>query len=447
MSSDTLVGTLSSDLFEKQLSEEIRYCILLNGKIIDCNYYGHLLIEEYGDILFDHVLEYDQKSLYSFIKEISGTHKVVERVFRQRIKGEIHKVRYRGILDMHNHILISGYIEKTAEMTRYTFPDIMKTIFNKLQFMFIFIDHDNQVLFRSDQFIHIVKTYEKENKCKHPFEEVIRNMALIMRLNKNNIERYHYLEDKLYHIYGIYHQEVNQISFTFNEIEKTDEFEKLIQYKQQMESVSQLAAGFAHELRNPLSVIRGFIQLSTLTNSMDKYYRTILSEIDRMNTILDDFLSLSRKSTKKKGSIPQNIIKSVMPLIHSECLLRNILLKCDIEPSTREINLEESMIKQVLLNILRNSVEAFEEEQENKTFIVEGKTSENAYTLIISDNGPGMEPSVLDQLGKPFFTTKANGTGIGLPMCKKIIKDHHGTFNINSNLGEGTEIVIKLPFV
>nr|WP_239549202.1 HAMP domain-containing sensor histidine kinase [Scopulibacillus daqui] len=214
-----------------------------------------------------------------------------------------------------------------------------------------------------------------------------------------------------------------------------------------MESVSHLAAGFAHELRNPLSVIRGFIQLSGLTNNIEKYYKTILSEIDRMNEIIEDFLSLSRNNSRKQVQEPNELFHSLIPLIRSECILRNITFDYQFEKTNRRIYFDKSMIKQIILNLLRNAVEAFEEKQNDKRFEIRTKALKDVYQVTVSDNGPGMEKSVLEKLGKPFFTTKENGTGIGLPLCKKIIKDHEGEFYIDSKLGEGTTITFTLPFV
>ncbi len=220
----------------------------------------------------------------------------------------------------------------------------------------------------------------------------------------------------------------------------------ILKHKQQMESVSYLSAGFAHELRNPLSVIKGFIQLSALTGDIDKYYQTITSEIDRMNGIIDDFLSLSRKSPKKAEYQPHELFESLVSLIRAECLLQSIELDCRFEPSNRQLSLNKSMIKQIILNLLRNSIEAFEENQKKRHFYIYGTVDASGYKIEVSDNGPGMKQEVIDQLGKPFFTTKESGTGIGIPLCKKIVLDHGGQFHIDSTLGQGTTVTLFFPF-
>ncbi|WKB36921.1 histidine kinase dimerization/phospho-acceptor domain-containing protein [Terrilactibacillus sp. S3-3] len=127
----------------------------------------------------------------------------------------------------------------------------------------------------------------------------------------------------------------------------------------------------AHELRNPLSVIKGFIQLSSFTGQLDKYYDTILSEIDRMNDILEIFfLSLSKKQTNKKDVVPEKMCDSLIPLIQSECLLKKILYRLyEFERSGALCFADISMVKQVILNLLRNAVEAFDGRQKKKRYL------------------------------------------------------------------------------
>lgn len=223
-------------------------------------------------------------------------------------------------------------------------------------------------------------------------------------------------------------------------------FENLLTFHDQMESVSHIAAGVAHELRNPLSVIKGFLQLAKLTNSYPKYYDTILSELNRMNGIIEDFLSVSRKKTDRKLQSPYIIIKSLVEIIKSECILHNITVNFQLESTTEQVDVNEAMIKQVILNILRNSLEAYHDEK-GRQFLVKTYTSSSSYYIFLEDNGIGMSAEVLKQLGKPFFTTKEKGTGIGIPLCKKIIEEHGGTFDIASKINVGTTVKISLPYI
>jgi len=221
--------------------------------------------------------------------------------------------------------------------------------------------------------------------------------------------------------------------------------EQLLLQKMQLESVSHLAAGVAHELRNPLSVIQGFIQLSRITNNFEKYYDTILSEINRMNQIIEDFLSISRKKPEKKYLKPKDLLESLKALIESECLLHGIDFDYKLYDNDGYLYVNESMMKQVMLNLLRNTIEAYDKETKDRYFRLHAGKDDDKFVMLIEDNGPGMSEQVMASLGEPFYTTKETGTGIGIPICQKIIKEHDGEFFIDSKQNQGTKITIQLP--
>lgn len=221
--------------------------------------------------------------------------------------------------------------------------------------------------------------------------------------------------------------------------------EQLLLQKMQLESVSHLAAGVAHELRNPLSVIQGFIQLSNITNNFEKYYDTILSEINRMNQIIEDFLSIARKKPEKKYLKPRDLLDSIKALIESECLLHGIDFDYKLHNNDGYLYVNESMMKQVMLNLLRNTIEAYDEKTNDRFFRLHAGKDDDKFIMLIEDNGPGMSEQVMASLGEPFYTTKETGTGIGIPICQKIIKEHNGEFIIDSKQNQGTKITIQLP--
>lgn len=221
--------------------------------------------------------------------------------------------------------------------------------------------------------------------------------------------------------------------------------EQLLLQKMQLESVSHLAAGVAHELRNPLSVIQGFIQLSRITNNFEKYYDTILSEINRMNQIIEDFLSISRKKPEKKYLKPKDLLDSLKALIESECLLHGIDFDYKLYDNDGYLYVNEGMMKQVMLNLLRNTIEAYDKDTKDRYFRLHAGKDDDKFIMLIEDNGPGMSEQVMASLGEPFYTTKETGTGIGIPICQKIIKEHDGEFFIDSKQNQGTKITIQLP--
>lgn len=256
-----------------------------------------------------------------------------------------------------------------------------------------------------------------------------------------NEERYYWVESFLLQE-GYVHIEIHDLSLN-------KQFEKLLTYQRQIESVSHMAASIAHELRNPLTVIKGFLQLSKLTNNHNVYYDTIMSELERMNGIIEDFLSVSRKQNERKLLEPHQLLDSIIEIIKPECILHNVVFDFEIERTTDMLKVNDGMMKQVFLNLMRNSIEAFKENEDEKEewqFYIEGRKHETHYEMIVGDNGPGMTRNVIKNFGQPFITTKELGSGIGLPLCKKIIEEHGGTFDIDRDCKVGTRFHILLPF-
>ncbi|MDT8861760.1 ATP-binding protein [Alkalihalobacillus sp. MEB130] len=252
-------------------------------------------------------------------------------------------------------------------------------------------------------------------------------------------------DDLLYRVRVIPFEADNMIYLLYEDRSLQRQFENLLTFHHQMEAVSHIAAGVAHELRNPLSVIKGFMQLAQLTNDHQKYYDTIMSEMNRMNGILEDFLSVSRKKMERRWQSPVQIMNSLVEIMKAECLLHDVEFSLHLTNTNKQVYVNESMVKQVMLNLLRNSVEAFGESNSNRILTIETSVEDEMYMIQVKDNGKGMPESVLNQLGKPFFTTKARGTGIGIPLCKKIIEDHGGSFHVDSTYSIGTNVIVSLP--
>ncbi|MFC7393328.1 nitrogen regulation protein NR(II) [Scopulibacillus cellulosilyticus] len=430
------------------MSLEVRFCVALNGKIIKSNMNGDKLIKENGEQFFEHLSMRSKNDALMFFHELIETGEVLSKYLYLKVNGAYKKYLYKGKFHKNKILLVGQQCIDTSLKQRSEEYHLHKSeiILNALDIIILELNEKDELYYCNKELI-TQKYYSKKYDKNHPIVETMVHLTKEIRDSHKNLQRFHVYNDVLYHIHGIYLEDNDHIIFIIDNKNNMDEFNSLIKDKHQMESVSHLAAGFAHELRNPLSVIRGFIQLSGLTNNIEKYYRTILSEIDRMNEIIEDFLSLSRNNSRKLVQEPNELFQSLIPLIRSECILRNITFDYHFEKTNRKIFLDKSMIKQIILNLLRNAVEAFPEDQHDKRFKIETKALKHVYQVKVSDNGPGMKKSVLEQLGKPFFTTKENGTGIGLPLCKKIIGDHKGEFFIESKLGEGTVITFTLPFI
>ncbi|WP_078543798.1 PAS domain S-box protein [Litchfieldia alkalitelluris] len=213
---------------------------------------------------------------------------------------------------------------------------------------------------------------------------------------------------------------------------------------EKMTAAGELAAGIAHEIRNPLTSIKGFIQLANTSNdNQERYYPIILTEIDRINTIISELLLLAKpKKTEFKKVSLKIILQDVLNLYSAQAILHNIEIINSINLEETEIIGHESKLKQVLINLFKNAVEAM---PSGGTLEVDLRGTTSALILTIQDNGEGIPKSILSKIGQPFFTTKEKGTGLGLATCFSIIENHKGSMEIESEENKGTIITITLP--
>jgi signal transduction histidine kinase len=207
--------------------------------------------------------------------------------------------------------------------------------------------------------------------------------------------------------------------------------------------IGQMATAIAHEIKNPLSSLKGFTQLQQEKDKGDdQYYPIMLNEIDRINSIVTNLLILGKpntaiKSTKNLGEI----IHYVLVVIQTHADRLNVNIELDLKDSP-VLLCDENQLKQVFINLIKNAMESMPDGGVVK--VISEREKDTAIVSVI-DAGCGIEPDILEKLGEPFFTTKQNGNGLGLMVTKKIIEEHGGQFLINSQLNNGTTVFVKLP--
>jgi len=220
--------------------------------------------------------------------------------------------------------------------------------------------------------------------------------------------------------------------------------EELLIQNEKLSVVGQLAAGIAHEIRNPLTSLKGFIQLMKSDIGYNDQYLDIMeSEIERIDSISKELMILAKPNKHKFQVVDlEPIILDCISLLEGEAFHKRIDIQVQIEERLFPIHCDEQKIKQVIINIVKNAMEAMD--QPGKIIITLKEENKDAI-LSIQDEGCGIPEKYIESLGKPFFTTKPNGNGLGLMMCYKIIEDHAGSISVQSAVGKGTTFHIHLP--
>ena len=233
----------------------------------------------------------------------------------------------------------------------------------------------------------------------------------------------------------------------FRNITEKREMEDQLRKSDTLTVVGELAAGIAHEIRNPMTALKGFIQL--LQNSMKDeqyamYFDVITSELKRIESIITEFLVLAKPQaiSYQRKSVTV-IMKETLDLLSAQASLDNVQFETSIENGLPEIYCEPNQLKQVFINILKNAIEVMP--KGGTVSVLLSKVEEEQVLISIMDEGSGIPEDKLKKLGEPFYTTKDRGTGLGLMVSYKIVEEHNGTIEVNSELGKGTTFHIKLP--
>lgn len=229
------------------------------------------------------------------------------------------------------------------------------------------------------------------------------------------------------------------------------EQQKLIQ-QEKLALLGQMGAGIVHETRNFLTTIKGRSQLiSALAEKEDvkKHALKINEEVDEVNKIISEFLFLSKPRKTELIEVSMiDIFKSIESMVKSSSLVKGIDVDFQLSKEERYVMCDEAELKQVILNICKNAVDAMIYKTNAKLEIKTGFDEEtNEMFIKITDNGEGISEENLKKIGTSFFTTKESGTGLGLNICYKIIKAHKGKIELQSKLGEGTTFSIMLPCI
>jgi len=208
----------------------------------------------------------------------------------------------------------------------------------------------------------------------------------------------------------------------------------------------QVAAGLAHEIRNPLTAVKGFLQLTLAhRNEMPEYAGVALRELDRAISLLEDYSLFSRApriEPSKVVNVDNLLSEATLVTRGLVAATPSISIAYDSPPEDLFVLADPPRLKQVFLNLCRNGVEAM---SGGGRLTLKARRDDDEVAIDVSDTGVGIAPADLENIFEPFYTTKEGGTGLGLPVCRRIVESHGGRLTVSSRPGEGTTFRVHLP--
>lgn len=364
-----------------------------------------------------------------------------------------------NLQEMMNQVLeISGEVASLSELREYTYK-----FFEDIPNGLIIIDNTGKITTFNKEAYEIIGLSSEELVGKYYSDFLNSHISSLIDLLKDSLENQTIYIKHIIKIKNNYGKELPIMINTsiqkdnsgnllgvvgiFRTLREIEKFEESVLRAKNLASLGALSAGVAHEIRNPLTSIKGYAQYvklelgdnNELSNDMD----IILSEVDRLNDLIDRFLKFARPEKPKLelGNI-NNLILSVVKLVNKDAQESNVIIKTKLQ-NMHNIYLDYDQMEQVLINLMLNSIQAMPQGGELK--IISSIILSDTLEIIISDTGIGIQPDDFDKIFQPFFTTKNKGTGLGLAICYRIIENHGGLIEVNSKVNLGTNIIIKLP--
>jgi PAS domain S-box-containing protein len=233
----------------------------------------------------------------------------------------------------------------------------------------------------------------------------------------------------------------------FRDLSERKKLERKVLESERLATIGQGVSYISHEIKNPLMLIGGFAQqvlrkISQNGKNKEKL-EIIIKEVARLEEFLSEVTDITKPSQPKKIMTSINsVVEDVSAFLHEELKVRHVVFQTSLDPQIPEISVDPKQMRQVLINVMKNAMEAMPEGGE---LSITTQLQDDRVKLRIIDTGQGITPEDLKSVFDPFVTTKAKGTGLGLPICRKIIEDHDGLISLESTSGHGTVCNITLP--
>ncbi|WJH34372.1 PAS domain S-box protein [Paenibacillus aurantius] len=235
------------------------------------------------------------------------------------------------------------------------------------------------------------------------------------------------------------------IQLVMHDITEKKRTEEMVRKSEKLAVVGQLAAGLAHEIRNPLTALKGFTQLLKSRNAVHhEFYEIMLAELDRIHFIINEFMVVAKPQAMRcQPNNVRHVLQSILKLLEPQAILNNIDVQTEFKSLCSLVDCDENQLKQVFVNVIKNAMDSMP--SGGKLLVELEELPEGKLSIRFTDQGCGIPEEGISRLGEPFYTTKENGTGLGLMVSIKIVESLHGEFRAASRVNRGTTIEIILP--
>ncbi|WP_366595584.1 PAS domain-containing protein [Bacillus velezensis] len=356
------------------------------------------------------------------------------------------------LIDISSRKKFQTILQKSRERYQLLIQNSIDTIAVIHNDKWVFMNESGISLFEAETYEDLIgkNVYDQLHPCDHDgVKQRIQN--IINRKTESEIIKQSWFTFKNRLIYT----EMVCIPTTFfgetamqvilRDISERKQTEELMLKSEKLSIAGQLAAGIAHEIRNPLTAIKGFLQLMKPTmGENEHYFEIVFSELSRIELILSELLMLAKpqqNAVKERVNL-KKIISEVTALLETQANLKRIFIKTDYEHDSMYINGDQNQLKQVFINLIKNAVESMPDGGTVHILMTEDEYSVN---VTVKDEGDGIPENVLKRIGEPFLTTKEKGTGLGLMVTFNLIKNHQGAIQVDSKPDRGTAFHITFP--
>lgn len=427
-------------------------------RIFECAYH-ELIGRNFKDLSMD---RHRNPPLFKIMKEFRSTGAVKEQLFFRMADGRekllefscrmhsvdgFHMTIFRDISDRHR---MEQELRDSEQIFRIIFEEALDGL--------ILWNKDFKVIDVNSAAINMLSVEKKQlvgqflqeliTDCEFKKQELSEHVRQVIRNGKHASSITLDCRDgqKRHFEFSTQHALVAGLNLTvFKDVSERIQMQEQLRKSDTLNVLGELAAGIAHEIRNPMTALKGFIQLleESIKEEHSMYYQVITSELQRIDSIINEFLILAKpQAVRFQEKDVVLIMKETLDLLNAQAVLHNVQFLMVPEKEIPPIVCEPNQLKKVFINIIKNAIEVM---PDGGTVTIKMGRKENMIHISIKDEGMGIPKEKIPKLGEPFYTTKERGTGLGLMVSFKIVEEHQGKIEIESELGNGAEFHICLP--